>query len=224
MVTKEQIYDATNHGLDIIEYLYPDVRRITQGDEKNLSKPFKMRAGEKTPSAHLKLYKGAKTDYYIVTDFGDDQHPRNPIDLVMHEKALGFKEALVWIVSELNLQIDNINADINKPRFDKKQPADPDMIEGQWYYELNELFTEEELKVMGPMVTQDDVNALHWHSVKWVGQCKDRMITKKWSTPTYPIFMRECFYHNNNEVKSCFKKYEPKNPDKQFHVYRHKAS
>ena len=216
MVTKEQIYDATNHGLDIIEYLYPDVRRITQGDEKNLSKPFKMRAGEKTPSAHLKLYKGAKTDYYIVTDFGDDQHPRNPIDLVMHEKALGFKEALVWIVSELNLQIDNINADINKPRFDKKQPADPDMIEGQWYYELNERFTEEELKVMGPMVTQDDVNALHWHSVKWVGQCKDRMITKKWSTPTYPIFMRECFYRTNNEVKSCFKKYEPKNPDKQF--------
>ena len=88
MVTKEQIYDATNHGLDIIEYLYPDVRRITTGEDKNLSKPFKMRASEKTPSAHLKLHKGDKTDYYIVTDFGDDQHPRNPIRSEEHTSEL----------------------------------------------------------------------------------------------------------------------------------------
>ena len=216
MVTKEQIYSATGHGLEIIEYLYPDAKNITQGENKNLSKPFKVRPNEKTPSAHLKLIKGDKEDFYVVTDFGDDQHPRNPIDLVMHEKGLGFKEAMVWIVSELNLQIDNIDPNINRPRYEKLLPADPEMKEGEWYYELNEKFTAEELSVMGPQVTQDDVDALHWHSVKWVGKCKDRKITKKFSTPTYPIFMRECFYRQNNSVKSCFKKYEPKNPDKQY--------
>lgn len=215
MVTKEQIYDKTGHGLDIIEYLYPDIKRIRYGDNANLAKPFKVR-NEKTPSAHLKLCKGKDVEYYVVTDFGDDQHARNPIDLVMKEKALGFKEALVWIVSELNLQIDNISSDINKPRFEKLLPASPEMKEGEWYYELNDSFTEEELKVMGPMVTQDHIDGLHWFSVKWVGQCKDRKITKKWSTPTYPIFMRECFYKQGNAIKSCFKKYEPKNPDKQY--------
>ena len=212
MVTKEQIYEATDNGLEIICNLYPDARRIAYGEDKNLSKPFKVRPNEKTPSAHLKL----KDKCYIVTDFGDDQHPRNPIDLVMKEKNLGFKEALVWIVSELNLTIDSINPDINKPRFDKLLPADPEMKEGQWYYELNEEMTDEELKVLGPLVTQDNVDDLHWHSVKWVGMCKDRKITKKYSTPTYPIFMRECFYKRDNQLRSFFKKYEPKNPDKQY--------
>ena len=212
MVTKEQIYEATDNGLEIICLLYPDARRIAYGEDRNLSKPFKVRPSEKTPSAHLKL----KDKCYIVTDFGDDQHPRNPIDLVMKEKNLGFKEALVWIVSELNLTIDSINPDINKPRFDKLLPADPDMKEGQWYYELNEEMTDEELKVLGPLVTQENVDDLHWHSVKWVGMCKDRKITKKYSTPTYPIFMRECFYKRDNQLKSFFKKYEPKNPDKQY--------
>lgn len=212
MVTKEQIFEATDKGLEIICLLYPDARNICYGENRNLSKAFKCRPNEKTPSAHLK-----ETDTcYIVTDFGDDQHPRNPIDCVMKERDLGFKESLVWIVSELNLQIDSISPDINKPHFEKLLPADPEMKEGQWYYELNEKFSEEELKVMGPLVTQDHVDGLHWYSVKWVGQCKDRKITKKYSTPTYPIFMRECLYRKNNLERSCFKKYEPKNPDKAY--------
>ena len=212
MVTKEKIYEATDKGLKIICHLYPAAEKICYGVEKNLKKAFKIRPNDKTASAHLK----ENGDHFLVTDFGDDGHPRNPIDLVMKEKNLGFKEALVWIVSELDLQIDNISSDINKPRYDKLLPADPEMKEGQWYYELNESFTKEELGVMGPLVTQEHVDALHWHSVKWVGLCKDRKITKKYSTPTYPIFMRECFYKVGNETKSCFKKYEPKNPDKAF--------
>ncbi|MCR4602465.1 MAG: hypothetical protein K5683_02880 [Prevotella sp.] len=214
MVTKEQIFKATNKGLDIICHLYPDALRQYQGGgEASMKKPFKMR-NEKTPSAHIK----ETPDCWIVTDFGsaeDGGHARNPIDLVMREKSLGFREALVWIVSELNLTIDSIDANINKPRFEAVK-ADPEMRDGQWYYQLKEAFTDNELRVMGPMVTQDHVDALHWHAVEWVGKCDNRMIKKKFSTDTYPIFMRECFYHQNNTVKSFFKKYEPKNPDKAF--------
>lgn len=220
MVTKEQIYEATNGGLDIICNLFKGCRDMVAtatANGEDYKKAFKVRSNDKTASAHVKLINtNGGTDYYVLTDFGDDGVPRNPIDLVMREKHLGFKEALVWCVSELNLQIDNISPDINKPRYDKMLPASPDMKEGKWYYELNESFTEEELKVMGPLVEQDHVDALHWHSVKWVGMCKDRKITKKYSTPTYPIFMRECFFKRNNEIHSCFKKYEPKNPDKAF--------
>jgi hypothetical protein len=219
MVTKEQVYQATNKGLDIIEELYPDLKRIRYGESANLKHAFKVRPGEKTASAHVKLMGSGPDEHYVVTDFGNDTdgHAHNPIDLVMKEKNLGFKEALVWIVSQLNLTIDHIDANINKPRFDKKVAADPEMKEGQWYYELNDKMTDEELKVMGPLVTQEHVDALHWYSVKWVGICQDRTITKKWSTPTYPIFMRECFWTDRQgNTKSFFKKYEPKNADKKY--------
>ncbi|MBQ9179628.1 MAG: hypothetical protein IJ132_02360 [Firmicutes bacterium] len=151
-----------------------------------------------------------------MTDFGGDGHAYNPIDCVMREKNLGFKEALVWIVSELNLTIDSIDGNINKPKFEKGCPALPEMKEGEWYYELATEFSAEELRTMGPLVTQEDVDKLHWHSVVWVGKCENRCITKKYSTPTYPIFMCECYYKRNGEIKSFFKKYEPKNPDKQY--------
>ncbi len=210
MVTKEQLYDATSKGLDIIAYLYKDARRVI--DSGNTTKPFKIREADKTPSAHMKEME----KYWVVTDFGDDGHAYNPIDLVMKERNLGFKEAMVWIVSELNLTIDSISSDINKPRFEKGCKALPEMKDGQWYYEFNEKFTDQELSVMGPLVTQEHVDALHWHSVVWVGKCENRTITKKYSTPTYPIFMRECYHKKNGEIRSFFKKYEPKNPDKAF--------
>ncbi len=211
MVRKEDILDATNNGLDIIRHLYPDVERLISSGK--MSDAFKIRPSERTPSAHLKLIGGDRKTWFV-TDFGDDQHPRNPIDLVMKEQGLGFKEALVWICSELCLTIDTISEDINRPRYEKGLDATPDMKEGEWYFELNDEFTEKELQCMGPLVSQDHVSALHWHSVKWVGKCKDRKITKKYSTPTYPIFLRECFYDGGK--KRFYKKYEPKCFDKAF--------
>ena len=215
MVTKEQVLEATNQGLDIICYLYKGADNIVHGENKNLKKGFSIRLDDDTPSCHLKQPSNG-TDPWLVTDFGGDGHAYNPIDCVMREKNLGFKEALVWIVSELNLTIDSINVDINKPRFEKGCPATPEMKDGEWYYELADKFTDQELRTMGPQVTQEHVDALHWHSVVWVGKCENRCITKKYSTPTYPIFMRQCYYRQGGETKSFFKKYEPKNPDKQY--------
>lgn len=216
MVTKEQVLSATHQGLDIICHLYKGADDIVHGENRNLKKGFSIRSNDKTPSCHLKEPSNS-TDPWLVTDFGGDGHAYNPIDCVMREQNLGFKEALVWIVSELNLTIDSISSDINKPKFEKGCAALPEMKDGEWYYELNEKFTDQELRTMGPQVTQDDVDALHWHSVLWVGKCENRTITKKFSTPTYPIFMRECYYKTKNgELKSFFKKYEPKNPDKQY--------
>lgn len=206
MINKEDIYRASNKGLDIIKALYPDARRII--DAGKLKEAFKMRLAEKTASAHLK----EKETCWIVTDFGDDQRPRNPIDLWMKEKNLSFYEAIVDINTQLQLGVGDIKADLNKPYFEKGLEAAADMKEGEWYYELNEKFTEQELAVMGPLVKQEHVDELHWYSVKWVGKVKDRHITKKYSTETYPIFMRECVSGD----KRFFKKYEPLCADKAF--------
>lgn len=210
MVKKEEVYKATNNGLDIITFLYPDARRLVESGK--LNEAFKLRPNERTPSAHMKL----KDDHWIVTDFGDDQQPRNPIDLVMKEKGFEFKEAIAWIVSELNLTVDTIQPDVNRPMYEKRVQAEPDWPEGSWQYELNETFTEKELEVMGPLVDVNHVSSLHWHSVKWVGKVKDRLITKKYSTPTYPIFLRECVYVEGGKEMSFFKKYEPLSFDKQY--------
>ncbi len=209
MIRKEDISAKTGKGLDIIRHLYPDAGRVI--DSGNMKEAFKMR-NERTPSAHLKEY----DLWWVVTDFGDDQRGHNPISLWMKEKNLGFNEACIDINTELCLGLGDIKADVNQPRFEKLLDASPDMKEGQWYYELNEKFTDRELETMGPKVTQADVDALHWYSVKWVGKCKDRKITKKYSTEQYPIFMRECTYMVNGEQRKFFKKYEPLCFDKQY--------
>lgn len=210
MIKKEDISALTNKGLDIIRRLYPDAGRVI--DSGNLKQAFRMRSSERTPSAHLKEY----ALWWVVTDFGDDQRGHNPIDLWMKERNLGFSEACVDINTELGLLIGDIREDVNKPRYEKLVDAGPDMKEGEWYFELNEQFTQRELEVMGPKVTQKDVDALHWYSVKWVGKVKDRKITKKYSTETYPIFMRECTYIQGGEQKRFYKKYEPLSYDKQW--------
>lgn len=209
MIRKEDISSRTNKGLDIIRHLYPDAARII--DSGKMKDAFKVR-NERTPSAHLKEYEL----WWLVTDFGGDQVPHDPIDLWQMEKGMGFKEACIDINTELMLGLGDIKADVNKPRFEKGLDATPDMKEGEWYYELNEKFTEKELDTMGPTVTQEHVDALHWYSVKWVGKCKDRKITKKYSTDTYPIFMRECTYTVNGEQRRFYKYYEPLNPDKSY--------
>ena len=208
MIRKEDLSKATNKGLDIISHLYPDAARIISAGKKKDA--FKVRQNERTPSAHLKEFEL----WWVVTDFGgDDQRGHNPISLWMKEKSLGFNEAIIDINSELQLGLGDIKQDVNKPFYEKLLDASPDMKEGEWYFELNEKMSEEELRVLGPTVRQEDVEKLHWHSVKWIGRCKDRKITKKHATPTYPIFMRECTY---GEGKRFFKKYEPLCYDKQW--------
>lgn len=210
MIKKEDIYKASNKGLDIIRHLYPDVERlITDG---NMKKPFRYGPGDKNPSMHLM----EKDDCWIVTDFGADQHPRNPIDCWMDAKSLGFYEAIVDINTTLSLGVGDLRSDVNRPFYEKGVDASPDMKEGEYYFELKEKFSKEELAVMGPLVTQEHVDRLHWHSVKWLGKCKDRKLNKWHSTDTYPIFMRECVHMVGERQVKFYKVYRPLEPDKKF--------
>lgn len=185
MIKKEDILAKTNKGLDIIRHLYPNAGRVI--DSGNMNQAFKM-DNERTPSAHLKEYDSC----WVVTDFGDDQRGRHPISLWMKEKGLGYAESLLDINAELGLGLGNI------------------IQEGKFFFEFNEKITNKELEYLVPASIRTGVDALHWHSVKMIAlRSSDGRYSIRYSTESYPIFMRECRYIEWDEEKKFYKKYEP---------------
>ncbi len=209
MISKEEIYQATNGGLDVFKRLWDDCANIIE--EGKLTKAFKIRPGERTPSARLKEVNSGDARHYVATDFGDDGVPHNCFDWVIKERHLqGFKEAVAWIVTELNLDIDDIKPERNKPlKLVKEEATAP---EGTVLFELRESgqFTKKELETFGELVTQEVMEKLNWHPVTWCGVVKEGMITKSYSCDDYPIYARECKCGKPGENKQSFYKiYKP---------------
>ena len=213
MVKKEDILLATRGGLDVYRLLWEDAARIIDRGEYN--KPFKIRLSERSPSAHLRL----KGDTWIATDFGGDQQGRNCFDWVQKEMHLsGFKEACAWIVTELNLDIDDIKPEKNKPLRIEKVPSTAP--EKSVLFEVREggKFTKRELEVFGDLVTQEVMDDLHWLPLTWVGTVKDGMMTKVYGCDDYPIYARECVVTDKagNPTDKFHKIYKPLEFNKQY--------
>lgn len=205
MIKVEEIYQVTDSGLDIIRSYYPDAEP---------GKAFKMR-DESTASCRLKLYK----DVWKAIDFGDDGHPLSPVDIVMREEKMTFGEAVCHLAAKYNLSSE-VSFTKNIPDIKQRDPQD-DEKDGQYDYELKEEFTSEELKLIGPNVTNEHCKALGYHSVKWYSvvkaasdkdaKKKSRRVTILGSNENYPIFLRNC-----GEFQ---KVYQPLNPDKAFRFF-----
>ena len=219
MIPVQKIYDATRQGLDIILWIYPQAAECVGVKGKK----FKVR-DEKTPSACLYQRKSEKYgDIWGVTDFGGEGW-RSAIQLYMEDRRLSqdrFNEAVLQIAAQFNVT-DELDRSINKADFTERD-ARADEPDGHRDFETKD-FTKEELAVLGPNVTQEHVEALHWHSVKWFSYTKDRKTRIRYSNEHYPIFMRECVVKEarklpdgteQEEVK-FYKVYEPLNPDKGF--------
>jgi len=213
MIDKSKIYAATNGGLDVFAFLWPDAKRIIAKGETN--KAFKIRLDERTGSAHLKQ----KGDHWVATDFGDDGQARNCFDWVIKEHNLsGFKEAVAWIVTNLNLCIDEIQPEKNKPlKIEKEQTSAPERSV-QFEVRDGHQFTKRELEVFGDLVTQQVMDELHWLPVTWVGTVRDGVMTKVYSSEDYPIYARECIVADAKlEIKDRFYKiYKPLEYQKKY--------
>lgn len=211
MITPEQLYNATNAGLDILALHYPEVREASRS-----KKPFKTRPEERTPSSSVKLFKTRDGgQLWKVTDFGDDGRATDPIAIHMKETGLRFPEAVLDLAQIFNVT-DEINRSVNRPDI-RKQSAEADQEDGHTYWEIDQEFTEKECKVMGPRVKPEHLKALHWYRVKWLVSVKNREATYKYSNENYPIFMRECWFTDSQGKKDRFYKiYEPLNADKQW--------
>lgn len=207
MIEVKDIYAASNNGLDIILYYYPQAAECV--DNK---KHFKRRPDEDDASACLKRF----GDVYKVTDFGDQGTAMSPIDICMNEENLRFTEAIAVLADRYNVT-DELKRSVNKPEV-RKRPAKVDEAEGSKFFELEEKFTKEQLQILCSKVKQEHVEALHWHVAKSFSYVRNREVTTKCSTPTYPIFMRECQVDNPAPGKPdvFYKIYEPLNPDKQW--------
>jgi len=196
----DKVLDATNRGLEIIFYYYPQA----QGCE-NSNKLFKVRGNEKTASASLKLIKNV----WRVTDFGDEGYAIGPFDICMKEESLDFREALYRLADRYNVATLYI-AEKNEAEITKR-PATEAEKEGDFTFELNENFSEYELSVLGPMVTEEICARYKYYSVKSYSKIKNRQAIIISSTPNYPIFMRDC---------GTFKKvYQPLNYNKGFRFF-----
>lgn len=216
MITVEQMLNATRGGLDIILSIYPQARMCVE----NKNKHFSIR-NERTPSASLRQFNSKKYGaIWQVTDFGGDGRGENAIDIFMRENGYDrsrFNEALLKLAAQFDIR-DELDRSINRPEI-RQRDARADEPDGTRSFELKERFTDAELKALGPRVTQADVDALHWYSVKWITNVKDRKVTVKYSTEHYPIFMRECVIKEavgDKPEEKFYKVYEPFNYDKGF--------
>ena len=174
-----------------------------------------MRLSEKTASATIRK-NGA--GLWVVHDFGGDDEDLNGIDAWMRVHNWDrsrFGAAVLAIAQEFGIK-DELSPDKNFARV-VERAATEDEVEGQWYYEIRE-FTDRELKILGPMVTRDTCERLHWHALEWLGKVKDRRIKEFHSNESFPIFLRECFVDHPAEGKPdrFYKVYRPYEPDKKW--------
>lgn len=221
MIRIDKLYGATNQGLDIILHYYPQAREVVGTKNK-----FRVRPQDKTPSACLylcPLKDGGEV--WKVTDFGDEGHAESPLDICMKVEGIERPyEAVLKLAAMFDVR-DELDRSVNKPEI-KHRAATADEKDGTRIFSLMAEIPEGHLKVLGPRVTRDDVEALHWYEAEYVGWVKNREVTLKYSTENYPIFMRECVVEEASGAKAevkFYKIYEPLNPDKGFRFSYHPA-
>lgn len=177
----QKIYDATNNGLDIILYYYPQAYGCDRP-----GKYFKIRSDEKHASACMKIINGV----WRVTDFGDTSRAMTPVNVCMREEGKEFREALLTLAQRYGVN-ETINADINKPVIEKRD-ATPEEKEGAFDFKLREKMTAGELALLGPLVTQEVCDKYSYYALEWFCTTNNRKTTTIRATENYPIFMHDC--------------------------------
>lgn len=135
-VDKQQIFDATDGGLNIITDYYPDARKAV---ERKGTK-FSIRP-EKTPSCTLKQ---AEDGVWLVTDFGDDSKPKNGIMICMELEGLNYGEACQFLGEKYGVLTTSEKYKAAEAIVTNRD-ANPEENEGEWSFFVREGFTEFEI-------------------------------------------------------------------------------
>lgn len=197
LISKQQIFDTSNNGLDIITNLYTDAEESIG----KTNRAFKMREDEKTASSYLWFSKKQST--WCVKDFGDDP-AKNSIDLYMDFHHLNFSEALQELAQDFNL---TPNAPTHrKPIIEFSNAKKTDKI-SDYKITYAKVIPETALKTIGVHVTQKVCDKFNFKYVTCITTFftskKTGKLTKlvKKSTDNYPIYG----FDNSNWHKT----YEP---------------
>lgn len=194
-----QIFDKTRGGLDIILDYYP------QAEEAVRRKGFKFKIrDEKTPSASLR----EKDGKWRVTDFGGTGHEMDAIEVFKMEERIQWTSEAVALLAQKYGVDTRLSSDVNKPKISQRD-ARPDEVDGQNMFDTREHFTPDELRLLGPLVTEDHCRSLGWSPVSSIRYIKDRRVTEVSSTDHYPIFARQCTVRRNDREEYFYKIYQP---------------
>lgn len=210
MTVTEEIFEANHGGLDIIADYYPKARDVAGTKEK-----FSCR-NEKVPSAKLNLRKTENgIEVFKVIDFGGTNKEMDAIEVVAYEEGLTWKDALRFVLGKYP----RIKSET---RYDQtityEDATNSDKVGDMSWTERK--VNEKVLRELGRYVTEDGFNFYNWHLIdelRTVIKTKNgevKVMVKK-SNDTKPIFVRKCFFKENDKLDYFWKFYEPR-AEKQF--------
>ena len=229
-INQQDIFQATNGGLDLIQRFLPQVRQ---------NKHFKIRH-EGTESANL----SKKDGIYFVKDWGDTggfyAESRNGIHIYAHEMGLTYFEALLQLGRELGILDENKTKpkNINVCKFSEFEGT---LNEEGFCYETKD-FTPYELEVLGPLMTEEVCRKYGLYSLKSYSWLKKEENAQKElcnvytveSSETYPVFAfivkagggkkkihlegenKNVVVEEPEEERVWLKIYKPKSADKKY--------
>lgn len=145
MILAEDIYAATNGGLNVLCHFYKEI------DPFNPKKPLKLRSDDKRASAGC--FKGEKGIWFVKDHGGGDQKAYNAIELVREKMNLEYGEAINWIAQNFAphlLQSSSITTVAFKPSMKKEAPS----TEMRLIKRKSGEFTKAELECLGYKITQ----------------------------------------------------------------------
>lgn len=152
-IEAKDVLAATNGGLDIILELYPQA----QASVEDKKRKFKLRE-EKSASANL--YQSKEDGTWLVTDFGDDQKPRNGVGCWMAERNVDFPTALREIAGKWGIGGAKPLAEQIRAAY-SEEPAQEDDQEGKWTWETRNSLTNFEIETI---VSKNVLKELNWNS------------------------------------------------------------
>lgn len=204
-IDQKEIYEKTDGGRLVIEAYYPN----STESFVNPHRKFKARGNEKTPSCSLKYM--PEEGVWLVTDFGNDQQPRNCIQVAMLEENCDFKTAINIIANRFNIIPEDKKSEVYKAIISTTD-AEPDQQDGEWIFEPKEFSLAEIQAIIAPKIwdyliklspKKDDVKPEEvvlkevsrvflrygFHALKSYTIIKNRKATKIESSDFFPIYM-----------------------------------
>lgn len=198
-VEQKDVLNATNDGLDIIIYLYPDAA----GSVDKPNRKFKTR-DEKTASAKLNT---AADGTYLVIDFGGDSESRNAIQCYAFENKCDYVTALRELAARYNVVSAEKAIEILKADYSDR-PASAEEEENKWSYEVKDSLTDFEIETIVSKELLKDLGwvnekkkqeaysliarafkYLHCHPLSSYSIVKNRKVMTFSANDRYPIFL-----------------------------------
>lgn len=232
-ITKDDLFQKTEGGLDIIRYYVPEIDECLRTKKK-----FKLHE-EETPSSSIKKMSDGN---YVVADFGDGGRWMNGIALVQDKEKVEYGEAIRIIAERHGIGSSEEIKSMYEAQVSTKD-ADPDQADGTWIFNPIEEISENHLRIIFSDKTiayiehqYRDVTdkgerkekvlshlrkimlEQHWHGLESYTIIKKRKAITFTASEFYPIFRIE---EQPSEGKTFSKLYQPKSKDKSKRFFYH---